>query len=66
MNRFPVADIRSVDLGTPDLVQSEQFYTTAWGLEVAAREGSSVYLRATGRDHHVLALHPHPAAEISP
>ena len=64
MSRFPVADIRSVDLGTPDLARSEQFYTTAWGLEVAARQGSSVYLRATGRDHHVLALHPHPTAEI--
>ena len=64
MTRFPVADIRSVDLGTPDLAKSEQFYTTVWGLEVAARQGSSVYLRATGRDHHVLALHPHPTAEI--
>ena len=64
MSRFPVADIRSVDLGTPDLAKSEQFYTTVWGLEVAARQGSSVYLRATGRDHHVLALHPHPTAEI--
>ena len=64
MSRFPIADIRSVDLGTPDLAKSEQFYTTVWGLEVAARQGSSVYLRATGRDHHVLALHPHPTAEI--
>ena len=42
MSRFPVADIRSVDLGTPDLAKSVQFYTTAWGLEVAARQGSSV------------------------
>jgi catechol 2,3-dioxygenase-like lactoylglutathione lyase family enzyme len=64
MSHFPVADIRSVDLGTPDIAKSEQFYTTAWGLEVAARQDAAVYLRATGRDHHVLALHPHPSAEI--
>jgi catechol-2,3-dioxygenase len=64
MSRFPVAEIRSVDLGTPDIATSEQFYTTAWGLEVAARQRSSVYLRASGRDHHVLALHPHPTPEV--
>jgi catechol 2,3-dioxygenase-like lactoylglutathione lyase family enzyme len=64
MSRFPVADIRSVELGTPDIAKSEQFYTTAWGLELAARQGSTVYLRATGRDHHVLTLHPHPIAEV--
>lgn len=64
MSRFPVTDIRSVELGTPDVGKSEEFYATVWGLEVVARRGASVYLRATGRDHHVLALHPHHAAEI--
>jgi len=61
---FPVVAIRSVDLGVPDLVRAEAFYTQTWGLAVAARQGGAVYLRATGRDHHVLALHPHPRAEI--
>jgi catechol 2,3-dioxygenase len=61
---FPVIAIRSVDLGVPDIEGAEAFYTRTWGLEVAARQGGAVYLRATGPDHHVLALRPHPCAEI--
>jgi catechol 2,3-dioxygenase len=64
MTRFPVTALRSVAIGTPDLALSERFYTEVWGLEVAARQGEAVYLRATGADHHVLALHPRAAAEI--
>lgn len=64
MSRFPVTALRSVAIGTPDLALSERFYTQVWGLEVAARQGEAVYLRATGADHHVLALHPCAAAEI--
>jgi catechol 2,3-dioxygenase len=61
---FPVTAIRSVDLGVPDIAGAEAFYTGTWGLEVVARQGRAVYLRATGPDHHVLALHPHACAEI--
>jgi catechol-2,3-dioxygenase len=57
MTRFPVIALRSVDLDTTDLARSEQFYAGAWGLEVVARSADQVYLRATGSDHHVLALH---------
>jgi catechol-2,3-dioxygenase len=57
MTRFPVIALRSVDLDTPDLARSEQFYAGVWGLEVVARSADRVYLRATGSDHHVLALH---------
>lgn len=64
MSRFPVTALRSVAIGTPDLALSERFYTAVWGLEVAARQGEAVYLRATGADHHVLALHPRAVAEI--
>ena len=64
MSEFPVTAIRSVDLGVPDVTRAEAFYVETWGLAVVAREGSAVYLRATGRDHHVLALHAHPEAEI--
>lgn len=64
MSGFPVAAIRSVEFGVPDIVRAEKFYTDAWGLAVAARDGGVVYLRATGQDHHVLALHPHPRAAI--
>jgi len=51
-------------LGVPDLDRAEAFYTKTWGLSVVARLGSVVYLRATGRDHHVLALRSHSCAEI--
>ncbi len=64
MSEFPVTAIRSVDLGVPDVTRAEAFYAETWGLAVVAREGSAVYLRATGRDHHVLALHPHRKADI--
>jgi catechol 2,3-dioxygenase len=57
MTRFPVCALRSAELDTPDLALSEAFYTKVWGLTVAARTDAAVYLRATGDDHHVLALH---------
>jgi catechol 2,3-dioxygenase len=64
MSRFPVAEIRSVELGTPDLAKSEAFYTDVWGLKVQNRAGGVVYLRAGGPDHHVLSLKAHPAPEV--
>jgi catechol 2,3-dioxygenase len=48
--------LRSVELETPDVQLSETFYTRVWGLQVVARVGQTIYLRAVGRDHHVLAL----------
>ncbi|WP_186418784.1 VOC family protein [Bosea sp. CS1GBMeth4] len=57
MTHFPVTGLRSVAIGTPDLALSERFYTRVWGLSVAARQDGVVYLRASGADHHVLALH---------
>lgn len=64
MSGFPVTALRSVDLLVPDLAMAERFYTTIWGLKVAARGGGSVWLHATGDDHHVLALHPGAQAAI--
>jgi catechol 2,3-dioxygenase len=60
---FPIVAIRSVEFGVPDSARAEEFYSGAWGLRVCARQGGIVYLCATGGDHHVLALHPHPCAE---
>ncbi|MGA7807052.1 VOC family protein [Bradyrhizobium sp.] len=64
MTRFPVRALRSVDLGTPDLDRSEQFYVTIWGLQVVARHNGAVYLRAGGCDHHVVALHRSERPEL--
>jgi catechol 2,3-dioxygenase-like lactoylglutathione lyase family enzyme len=64
MSEFPIVEICGVDIAIPDLILAERFYTTAWGLEVAARQDDKVYLRATGRDPHVLVLHPGAAAAV--
>ena len=56
MTHFPVTALRSVDLETPDLGRSEQFYTSVWGLDLVTRHAGVTYLRASGLDHHVVAL----------
>ena len=57
MTQPGVTKVRGVDLAVHDLEQSTRFYCDSWGLQEASREGNTVYLRATGREHHVLALH---------
>ena len=52
-----VSDIRGVDLAVKDLPASVTFYSKLWGLEEVSRTADTVYLRATGREHHALALH---------
>jgi len=64
MKYFPVCAIQSVDIGVPELPAAEGFYTAAWGLELAERRGDVVYLRASGDDPYVLALHPRPRPTI--
>jgi catechol 2,3-dioxygenase len=57
-----ISALRSVAFNVPDLALAEDFYTRVWGLSVAARETGALYLRATGADHHVLALHQQDGA----
>lgn len=57
-----VAALRSVALNVPDLAQAEAFYTGTWHLSVADRTADAIYLRGTGADHHLLALHQAPGA----
>lgn len=64
MTHFPVTGLRSVAIGTPDLAGSERFYTQVWGLAATARQDGVVYLRASGADHHVLALRHSDSPEI--
>jgi catechol 2,3-dioxygenase-like lactoylglutathione lyase family enzyme len=52
--------LRSVALTVPDLAAAEDFYTRTWKLAVAAREAGAIYLRGSGSDHHLLALHAAP------
>ncbi|WP_077036186.1 VOC family protein [Pelomonas sp. KK5] len=52
-----ISGLRSVALDVPDLARAERFYTEVWHLAVAARSADAIYLRGTGADHHLLALH---------
>jgi len=52
-----IEGLRSVALYVPDLAQAEDFYTRTWNLEVARRGDDVLYLRGTGGDGYLLALH---------
>jgi catechol 2,3-dioxygenase-like lactoylglutathione lyase family enzyme len=57
MNSPWIEGLRSVALAVPDLARAEAFYTQVWHLAVAHRAGGVLYLRGSGRDDHLLALH---------
>lgn len=52
-----IRGIRHVGLRTTRLDASVDFYAGPWGLEVVERSETAALLRATGTEHHVLALH---------
>lgn len=64
MSDFPVTGLRSVELSTPDIAGSVDFYTRVWGLEVVAEVGGKVFLAATGEDFHVLELKAGERSEL--
>ncbi|MDF0519191.1 VOC family protein [Bradyrhizobium yuanmingense] len=64
MPAFPVTALRSVEITTPQLAGSVEFYSKVWGLDVAAEAGDTVYLAATGSDFHVLELTPGEATSL--
>ena len=67
-----ISGLRSVALTVPDLAAAEDFYTRTWKLDIAdrddrddrddqdPRDGGVLYLRGSGPDHHLLALHAAP------
>lgn len=64
MTDFPVIALRSVELGTPDLLGSVDFYTRVWGLTIVAETEDKVFLAATGDDFHVLELKRSDRSEL--
>jgi len=52
-----IEGLRSVALYVPDLAKAESFYTQVWRLEVAQRGDGVLYLRGSGSDTYLLALH---------
>jgi catechol 2,3-dioxygenase-like lactoylglutathione lyase family enzyme len=55
-----IESLRSVALTVPDLAAAERFYTATWQLAVQDRACGVLYLRGSGHDHHLLALHERP------
>ena len=52
-----VRGVRSVEIELADPIRAAEFYTRIWQLTEVERVGDSVYLRGTGRYHHILAIH---------
>jgi catechol 2,3-dioxygenase len=52
--------LRGVALTVPDLAAAAEFYTKTWRLDVDGQGDGAIYLRGSGRDHHLLALHAAP------
>lgn len=63
---LPSIALRSIAIGVTDLAAAEKFYTDTWGLAPVARSGDdgAVYLRGSGADHHILALHRAAAPQV--
>jgi len=64
MSDIRVSGIRGIDLAVRDLSDSVEFYSRLWGLEEVSAERGTVYLRATGREHHALTLHQGSKIEL--
>ena len=58
-----VCGLRSVQFGVVDLDHALDFFTRVWGLSIVATRSGLAYLRATGPEHHVVALHNRPKTE---
>lgn len=57
MSEPKVTGLRSIDYNVTDVANSARFYENCWGLAPVAQEGGAQYLRATGAEHHIVALH---------
>jgi len=57
MARICPRGIRSIEIETPDLRRSADFYTRVWRLTEIATDSQSIYLRGTSSFHHIVAIH---------
>ena len=53
-----ITHLRGVELTDPSPAVVAGFYEQIWGLQRLDVAGASVYLRGTGPEHHILAIHP--------
>jgi len=59
-----VNGLRSIELNVFNLEESAGFYKKVWGLDEVKLDKGTAYLRATGPNHHVVALHEKPRAGL--
>jgi catechol 2,3-dioxygenase-like lactoylglutathione lyase family enzyme len=59
-----VCGLRSVHIGVIDFDRALDFFTRVWGLSTVTARSGLAYLRATGPDHHVVALYKRPHTEV--
>lgn len=64
MSQFPISALRSVAFDTPDLQAATAFYCEAWGLTLWRQDENAAWLRGTGDDSYLLALHAGETAQI--
>lgn len=64
MTKATVNGLRGIELAVTDLDQSAKYYEDIWGLTRVARHGDTLYLRARGGEHHIMALHERPQAAL--
>ncbi|MCE2532133.1 MAG: extradiol ring-cleavage dioxygenase, partial [Acidimicrobiia bacterium] len=59
-----ITHLRGVELTDPAPEGIAGFYEQIWGLTRVDAAGPSVYLRGTGPEHHILAIHPGEQATV--
>lgn len=59
-----VSGLRSLQVGVVDFARALDFFTRAWGLAPVEKGAESAYLRATGPNAYVMALHKRPKTEV--
>jgi len=59
-----ITELRSIELGVPDLDRSSDFYQAVWGLQQVVSDGDTVHLRGTCAEHHVVTLRQRPRAAL--
>jgi catechol 2,3-dioxygenase len=59
-----VSGLRSLHIGVVDFERALGFFTRVWGLSTVTEANALAHLRASGPDHHVVALHNRPKTEV--
>jgi catechol 2,3-dioxygenase-like lactoylglutathione lyase family enzyme len=57
MSKASVTGVRNVDIAVVDLEGAAKFYEEICGLRIVATNERSVFLRGSGRHHHIVGLH---------